>query len=236
MAFERREHEGAAVATTITAGISGTDTSISIADATGWPDGASAPFWVVLARGLSSEEKVLVESRSGTTLTVDSAGDRGGDGTSAATHASGTTIEHCITAEEVDEANQAVVRLMAKGVPVALPFEITNAAAALIVGGAPGDGSGYTIPKAGSIVGISAFVNGARTAGSVTFTVTMSGGATLAVTIDGSNTQHHEVVQAPGVDTFAAGEVMVVSGVASSFTPGSNPGSVIVWVVLDAFT
>lgn len=110
MAYARREHKGAAVATTITAGINGTDTAIAIAASTGWPDGSVGPFWVVLARGLSSEEKVLVTSRSGLGLTVASAGDRGEDGTSASAHVSGTTIEHCVSAEELDEANVAVTK------------------------------------------------------------------------------------------------------------------------------
>lgn len=103
----RRDYSGNAVPTTITSGITDTSLTISIADATGWPTGGgNGKFFVTLNRGLSNEERVLVESRTSTTLTIASVGDRGVDETAASTHALGSTIHHTLSAVDVDEANQ----------------------------------------------------------------------------------------------------------------------------------
>lgn len=101
------DHTGNAVPTTIVSGANNpTSISIVIQDATGWPTGgANGKFWVTIARDQSSEEHVLIQSRSGTTLTIASTGDRGRDGTVAGSHAPGTTIEHTTAAEEFDELN-----------------------------------------------------------------------------------------------------------------------------------
>jgi hypothetical protein len=103
----RRSYSGNAAPTTLAAGINGSDTTILIAASTGWPTGSSAPFLVVIDRGQATEEKVLIQSRSGTTLTVATSG-RGYDSTSAATHSAGASIEHCLGAIDVDEANAHV--------------------------------------------------------------------------------------------------------------------------------
>lgn len=103
-AYDRRTFAGGAVATTISPGINGSDTAIGIAATTGWPTGSAGDFGVVIDRGTASEEKVLIASRSGSTLTVASGG-RGVDGTSATTHASGATIELAIFARDLDEPN-----------------------------------------------------------------------------------------------------------------------------------
>jgi hypothetical protein len=106
MAYEQRDYAGASVQTTLTSGISATDTSIIIDDSTGWPSGGAAgPFFVVVDRGLAGEEKIEVQSRTGTTLTVASALKRGADDTSAATHAAGASISHTFTAQDARESN-----------------------------------------------------------------------------------------------------------------------------------
>lgn len=101
----RYEHQGGAKATTLSTGISSSSTSFSIADATGWPTGTSNPFWVVIDRGKAAEEKILCSSRSGTTVTVSS---RGEDGTSASDHDPGASVEHCLTALEIDKFDAVV--------------------------------------------------------------------------------------------------------------------------------
>jgi microcystin-dependent protein len=101
----RRDYTGGAPSTTLGAGITSTATTITIADATGWPSGANGEFFCVIDRGNASEEKILVESRSGTTLTLASSAKRGVDGTTAAAHSSGATIEHCLAATDLDEPN-----------------------------------------------------------------------------------------------------------------------------------
>lgn len=111
MAYERRDFTGAPTETTITGDINSSDTTISIASATGWPTGSQGKFFVVIDPGTASEEKVLVQSRSGTTLTVASAADRGADDTSAASHSSGATIYCSFSAQDADEANYWVAEL-----------------------------------------------------------------------------------------------------------------------------
>lgn len=102
------DHTGNAVPTTIVSGANNpTSLSIVIGDATGWPTGgANGKFWVTIARDQSSEERVLIQSRSGTTLTISGTGDRGRDGTVAGNHSPGVSIEHTTAGEEFDELNE----------------------------------------------------------------------------------------------------------------------------------
>ena len=86
-AFTRRQYKGAAVATTITAGINTTDTTCTLAATTGWPSSAGVSFYVVIDPGTSTEEKCLA-TISGSTLTLT----RAQDDTTAASHSSGATI------------------------------------------------------------------------------------------------------------------------------------------------
>lgn len=94
MVDTRREHAGGAVQTTITAGITAASTSITISSATGWSSGTNGPFFVVIDAGTASEEKVLIQTRTGTTLTVAASG-RGVDGTGAASHDPPAAIYQC---------------------------------------------------------------------------------------------------------------------------------------------
>lgn len=105
----RRDYAGNAVPTTLAGNINATDLTISIANATGWPSGGAAgKFYVTINRDGSTEERVLIESRTGTTLTVDSTSDRGVDDTSAASHGTGETIEHTFSSADADEANRHI--------------------------------------------------------------------------------------------------------------------------------
>lgn len=97
----RRKYKGNATATTVSAGLSAGATSCVIGSATGWP--TSGPFYVVVDPGLSTEEKVLVGSISGTTI---SSLTRGVDDTTDQNHAAGCTIYPVFTAVDADEANE----------------------------------------------------------------------------------------------------------------------------------
>ena len=114
MAYTRKDYTGGAAQTTIVGDLTSGSLSISIASATGWPTGSNGPFTVVIDAGTASEEKVLVTSRSSTVLTVASSGDRGYDGTTATSHLSGATIDHCLAAKDLDEANYAVSQTVGK--------------------------------------------------------------------------------------------------------------------------
>lgn len=104
-AGERRSYSGVAPKTTLASGIGTGDTSITVVDGTGYPTGGSGPFFIVIDRGLSTEEKVKINTRTGNTLAVFASG-RGVDGTSAVAHSSGAEINHSWTAIDADDANK----------------------------------------------------------------------------------------------------------------------------------
>jgi microcystin-dependent protein len=98
----RRTYAGAAVNAVLTTGVDDNDISIVINPTTGWPSGS---YYVVIDPGTASEEKVLVGSRSGSTLTVTT---RGVDGTTAKSHSEGAAIYPVAAAIDFDEANELV--------------------------------------------------------------------------------------------------------------------------------
>jgi hypothetical protein len=109
-AFTRRQYNGAAASTTITAGINTSDTTCSLTATTGWPSSAGVPFYVVIDPGTSAEEKCSA-TISGSTLTLT----RAQDDTSASSHSAGATIYPVFTANDADEANELVAKLTTKG-------------------------------------------------------------------------------------------------------------------------
>lgn len=104
-----RNYSGTAVQTTITGAISSSDTSFSVADATGHP---SSNYVLTLGGGTAREEKVLVGSRSGTSC---SSVTRAFDGTTAVSHPAGEAAEHTISAADLSEANALVNLADAQG-------------------------------------------------------------------------------------------------------------------------
>lgn len=106
----RRQYAGAAFASVLTAELTASAASLTIScdDLTNWPDGTVGPFYVVVDRGLASEEKILCVTRSSNTLTVYDDGitvGRGADGTAISYHGTNAVIEHVFTATDADEAN-----------------------------------------------------------------------------------------------------------------------------------
>jgi len=95
MAFEQI---GNLAASTLAAGILSTDTTLTVAAATGFP---AAPFRALITDG-SNNELVKVTGKSGTTFTVT----RGIEGTSAAGWSSGATIKHILTAGALTQRSQ----------------------------------------------------------------------------------------------------------------------------------
>lgn len=82
-----RNYSATAQATTLTALISDTDTTIPVAGTTGFP---AAPFLVCLEMDTAFQEVVLVTAVSGLSLTVV----RGYDSTTAVAHTAGATVTH----------------------------------------------------------------------------------------------------------------------------------------------
>lgn len=91
-----------APATTLSSSVTALATNIDVASITGFP--ISYPFILILDRGTSSEEVVLVTAGTGTSLTVT----RGYDGTTAFGHSSAASVEHGISAIEMREANEHI--------------------------------------------------------------------------------------------------------------------------------
>lgn len=115
MAYDVKNYSGAALDSTLVSDINSTALSFVVVDATNWP---SANFSVVFGKGTATEEKVFCASRVGTSINV-AVGGRGYDGTTAQTQTAGTTVGHCLTATDFQEANKAVTetvgRITAKG-------------------------------------------------------------------------------------------------------------------------
>jgi hypothetical protein len=109
----RRSYSGASAACTLTSSISSSDTTLDLTGTvTAWPVTSGGPFFMVIDPGLSTEEKVLVGSRSTTSL---SSVTRGVDGTAAASHSAGATCYPVFTAVDADQANKIASTLTTKG-------------------------------------------------------------------------------------------------------------------------
>ena len=109
----RRSYAGAAPACTLTNAITSSDTTATITgDTTNWNSTANGSFYMVIDPGLSTEEKVLVGTRSGSSL---SSMTRGADGTTGAAHNAGATCYPVFTATDADQANKVASTLTTKG-------------------------------------------------------------------------------------------------------------------------
>lgn len=99
------EYAGAAPQTRLSGALAvGTTSSFSVitGGGSGYPNGATAPFVVVIDRGTALEEKIRVATRAGdvfSTLT------RGYDGTSAQGHSAQAIVEHVWDAASATEAS-----------------------------------------------------------------------------------------------------------------------------------
>lgn len=94
--MSRKSFSGHATPATLTSAITSTATSIPVTTTSGWPNTATGSFVVVIDRGKGTlEEKVLVSSYAGNTLTVAT---RGYDGTTAQAHSLGASCVHTLDA------------------------------------------------------------------------------------------------------------------------------------------
>lgn len=98
----RRYYSNAAPLVGLSAGVNTSAVTLTVPATTGYP--ASFPFTICLERSTANEEICLVTAMTGTTFTVT----RGWDGTTAKSHALGSSVEHTTTAADYDEANSHV--------------------------------------------------------------------------------------------------------------------------------
>jgi hypothetical protein len=97
----------------LTNAITNADTSALLTGTvTAWNSTATGPFFMVIDPGLVTEEKVLVGSRTGSSL---SSITRGVDGTTASSHSAGATCYPVFTATDADEANTLVSTMTTRG-------------------------------------------------------------------------------------------------------------------------
>ena len=106
--IRRQFKNGVSVLDTVPAGFTSGATSFVAADGSTFPDGSVGPFIITADEGQATEEKILIQSRSGSTFTI-AAGGRGYNGGTAFNHGAGTTIFHTIDQQDLDEANQVAV-------------------------------------------------------------------------------------------------------------------------------
>jgi len=134
--YERKEFVGGAPATTVSGGITDIQTTLTLGSDTGWPTATTNPFVAVIDRGLATEEKILVGSRTGTAC---SSITRGYDDTLGQAHSSGAAIEHAIDASTIDQVNRLANEASAKGEMLASNGTNVVAITAAAMGGTEDD-------------------------------------------------------------------------------------------------
>lgn len=100
--MERREFVGAAVSTVLPSNVANSATSITVVSGSSFPTGDNNPFAIIVSRGEAAEEKMLVSSRSGNTLTISV---RGYDGTTAQNHLAGAVVDHVLDSNTIQSMN-----------------------------------------------------------------------------------------------------------------------------------
>jgi hypothetical protein len=109
--IRRMFKNGVSITDTIPLGITNAAMSWSNLDGSTFPDGSVGPFIVTVDQGLSSEERILMASRSGSVMTVAASG-RGYNGTTPQSHAAGCSIFHTMDQQDLDEANQTMFQTL----------------------------------------------------------------------------------------------------------------------------
>lgn len=156
MAYERREIVGGAVPATVTSGLGDLNPGTFTIDVTtGWPTGTdSKAFYIVVDRGLATEEKMKCSARAGNTVTVAT---RGADGSTAAVHTPGSSKAEVIaTAVDLDEANYAVSQTVGKVTTKGDLIAATgNAAFARVATGGSANDNQVLLANSGATAGVS---------------------------------------------------------------------------------
>ena len=99
---------GGAQTTTLLTGFIIDNPSLTVVNGTSFPDGSTSPFVIVVDRGLATEEKFLIDTKTGATPATFLIQQAGYDGTSKSNHNVGATIEHCLDAYTIEQANRYV--------------------------------------------------------------------------------------------------------------------------------
>lgn len=125
-----KDYEGGAQATSLASSFTAGNTTFTVANGSTFPDGSSGPFVVVVDRGLATEEKFLIDTTTGANGVTFNIQQAGYDGTSAVNHGSGATVEHCLDAYTLKQANRYVNLQTTKGDLVGYTGSTTDRVAA----------------------------------------------------------------------------------------------------------
>lgn len=219
----RRQYAGAAVETTITGSVASSGAvTITLAASTGWPDGSTGPFAIVVDPGTPTEEKILVTERIGLNLTVGAPG-RGYDGTTTVGHAAGAVVYLTYTAIDFDEANAHVNATSAAHAATAISYNGSAGLSAANVEAALDELDTEKAPASHthSASAVTDFDEAARDALGAAITA----GSGISKTVDdGANTITLALSGAAGTVTYASLESPTMAE-ASNFTTTVPAGS-----------
>ena len=216
-----KDYSGGATTTQLTGALgAGTITTFIVSSGTSFPNGSSGAFVVVIDRGLATEEKFLISTTTGTGATTFNVLERGYDGTSAHTHASGAAVEHCLDANSIKQANRHVNLQTTKGSLISHTGTVTAVHTASATNNLPllTDSSASTGIKWGQIVEASIATN-AVTDGKIATGVSISKlapttpgyvllGTTTSGVVTGTAISGDITISPTGVATIASGVIV----------------------------
>jgi hypothetical protein len=206
-----RVYSSISVETILSASITSSQTSITVATGTGSALLGGAPlspagtyqFTLAIDPDTINEEIVFATFISGDTFTIS----RGESGTSSITHASGATLRHVLTSDDLDYFNTALqpAQLTAKG--ALITATATGTAATLSVGtngqvltadSTEARGIKWATPATGSVSSITAGTG--LSGGTITSTGTIAIDSTVA-TLTGTQTLTNKTLTSPTINT-----------------------------------
>jgi hypothetical protein len=206
-----RVYSSISVETILSASITSSQTSITVATGTGSALLGGAPlspastyqFTLAIDPDTVNEEIVFATFISGDTFTIS----RGESGTSPITHASGATLRHVLTADDLDYFNTALqpAQLTAKG--ALITATATGTAATLSVGtngqvltadSTEARGIKWATPATGSVSSITAGTG--LSGGTITTTGTIAIDSTVT-TLTGTQTLTNKTLTSPTINT-----------------------------------
>jgi hypothetical protein len=203
-----RYYSNTSVATTLAAPINGSDTSMTVSAASGFP--GSFPYTMIVDYGAATAEVVEVSAAAGTTLTIT----RGVDNTSAQAHGLGAVVVHGISKRDVSEPNSHIdasvdVHGLAAGAAV-VGSTSTQTLTNKTISGASNT---LTSLPAANVTGNLSGVSSVTSSGAIVSSSTVTGTALIPTGLTGATAVGRYVGAttggAPGSGTFAVGDFII---------------------------
>ena len=206
-----RLYSSTSVETILSAGITASQTSMVVATGTATTllggvtlaAGNVDQFTVAIDPDTSNEEIVFITGNSGDTFTIV----RGRSGSTAITHASGATVRHVLTSNDLDYFNTAIqpTQLTAKGALItataastASTLSVGTNGQVLTADSTEAKGIKWATPATGSVTSITAGTG--LSGGTITTTGTIAIDSTVA-TLTGTQTLTNKTLTSPTINT-----------------------------------